>query len=81
MIGKLLGQADSMSKPSQESLRALARSLEESMEVSFSNFDLDFKSEKLALSRHAARLMRKSRLIKLSACTPADIQNESQSFL
>ena len=58
MIGTLLSSADSINLTDLKSLSDLAGSFEETMEVAFSNFGVDFKADKLVLARNAAHLMR-----------------------
>jgi hypothetical protein len=59
MIGMLLASADSTSLSDLKCLSNLAGTLEETMEVGFSNFSPEFKNDKLVLARNAAHLMRK----------------------
>jgi hypothetical protein len=73
----LLSSADSTSLTDLKSLSDLARSFEETMEVAFSNFGVDFKADKLVLARNAAHLMREYPNI-ISSGQTANFQNEYQ---
>lgn len=68
MIGMLLSSADSTSLEDLKALSDLAGSFEETMEVGFSNFGVDFKADKLVLSRNAAHLMREYLTTQKAIC-------------
>jgi hypothetical protein len=64
----LLSSADSTNLSDLKSLSDLAGSFEETMEVAFSNFGVDFKGDKLVLARNVAHLMRECLIILKMMC-------------